>query len=146
MFGLIPSLTLAMLLSGCLLIPVPTPGHSYGPTVDMAVLESLRPGEASRTDVLLTLGEPTRRSEDDRYLIYAWTVVHGYGVLFVGAGYTGAMFPLPVTAPNYLCFEFGPKSMLVRRENLRGSLQAKLDMDNAFEACKQKMESKDEQP
>lgn len=134
---------LVMLLSGCI-IPVPTPGHSYGPTVDKNTFDALQPGLASRADVLLTLGQPTSRLEDDRYLIYTWTVVHGYAVIFVGAGYTGFGLPVPVTAPNYLCLEFGANSELVRRENLRGSLNEK--PDKAITACTQKPEKKDEPP
>lgn len=133
---------LVTLLSGCI-IPVPTPGHSYGPTVDKDTFDALQPGIASRADVLLTLGQPTSRLEDDRYLIYTWTVVHGYTVIVVGY-YSGFILPVPVTTPNYLCLEFGANAELVRRENLRGSLYEKAD--KAITACTQKPEKKDEPP
>jgi hypothetical protein len=94
----------------------------------------------SRTDVLLEIGEPSYRSENDRYLIYAWTDVYGYGVLFVGAGYSGVFLPpMSLTAPNYLCLEFGPDSVLVRRENFHGEMNEKLA--NAIDKCKQRLEN-----
>jgi len=133
-------ITISMTLSGCLFIPVPTPGHSLGSTVSTSTFESLRPGEMSRTDVLLEIGEPSYRSENDRYLIYAWTDVYGYGVLFVGAGYSGVFLPpMSLTAPNYLCLEFGPDSVLVRRENFHGEMNEKLA--NAIDKCKQRLEN-----
>lgn len=135
-------ISLMLVLSGC--IPVPTPGHSYGATVDKEAFDALQPGIATRADVLLTLGQPTRSLEDDRYFIYTWTVVYGYAVIVLGAGYSGYVHPVPVTAPNYLCFEFGSNSELVRRENLRGSLYEKPYM--AISACTQKPEKKDGPP
>jgi hypothetical protein len=143
-FRLACLITAAATLSGCLIIPVPTPGHSYGSAVSSSTLDSLKPGEVSRTDVLLAIGEPTRRSDNDHYLIYAWTVVYGYGVLFVGAGYSGGFLPMPVTAPNYLCLEFGPDATLIRRENFTGDMFKK--MENPLYECENKLKVKNDSP
>jgi hypothetical protein len=139
MKALFAMLALSLFASGCLLIPVPTPGHTVGSSVTSETLDTLLPGEVSRTDVLLAIGEPTARAQNDRYLVYGWIVVHGYGVLFVGAGYTGAILPpMPVAAPNWLCMEFGPDAMLTRRLNLRGSLNE--NPSNALSACQKALE------
>jgi hypothetical protein len=144
MFRLACLIIAAATSCGCLLIPVPTPGHSYGSTVSSSALDALKPGEVSRTDVLLAIGEPTRRSDNDHYLVYAWTVVYGYGVLFVGAGYSGDFRAFPVTAPNYLCLEFGPDATLVRRENFTGGMFKK--MENPLYECENKLKVKNDSP
>ena len=109
----------ALLLSGCL--PIPAVPHGLGVVPDKEAFESLLPGEATRADILLLLGPPNHRLDDDRFLMYEWMVSYGY--IIVG-GYTQA-YPIPVTAPHYMCLEFGPDSRLVRREYLTGSLYAK---------------------
>jgi hypothetical protein len=117
----------AFLFAGCL--PLPTIPHGLGVVLDKEEFESLRPGEATRADVLLNLGEPRHRLEKDRFLMYEWTVAYGY--VIVGGGYQA--YPIPVTAPHYLCLEFGPDSGLVRREHFIGSLYA--HPDKAIRKC-----------
>ena len=117
-----------LLASGCL--PVPTPPHGIGIVLDEETFESLQPGRANRADVLLTLGKPHHRLSDDRYLIYEWDIAYGYAIV---GEYTQA-YPIPVTAPHYLCLEFSEDGQLVRRETLTGGLYAK--PDKAIERCK----------
>lgn len=111
MMGRAILLLCTLLLFGCL--PVPTPPHGIGVVLDKKSFESLKPGEAHRADVLLTLGEPRFRIEKDRFFIYEWTVAYGY--VIVGGYLQG--YAIPVTAPHYLCLEFGQDSRLVRREH-----------------------------
>jgi hypothetical protein len=108
----------AFLFYGCL--PLPTIPHGLGVVLDKEAFESLRPGEVSRADVLLALGEPRHRLEKDRFLMYEWTVAYGYVIV----GGPCQALPIPVTAPHYLCLEFGLDSSLLRREHFRGSLYA----------------------
>jgi hypothetical protein len=115
-------LALPLLATGFLLIPVPPSGHTIGSSVTSATLDALHQGKALRTDVLLAIGELTSKAQNDRYLGPGRTVVYGYGHLFLGAGCTAEMLPLPVAAANYLCMESWQDAMLVRRENLHGSL------------------------
>jgi hypothetical protein len=122
------------LLAGCL--PVPTIPHGLGVVLDKKDLESLRPGEVTRADVLLRLGEPSYRLEEDRFFMYEWTLAYGY--VFIGGGYQAAGFP--VTAPHYLCLEFGTDSNLLRREQITGSLYSK--PDKAIQRCCHQKESK----
>ena len=122
----------ALLIAGCL--PVPAVPHGLGVVPDKKAFESLCPGTATRADVLLLLGEPNHRLDDDRFLMYEWIVAYGYVIV---GGYTQA-YPFPVTAPHYLCLEFGADSRLVRREHLTGSLYAK--PDKAIRRCMQQPE------
>lgn len=126
-------LVMLLLIGGCL--PLPTPPHGLGVVLDEESYERLRPGEVSRADVLLALGEPRHRLGGDRFLMYEWAVSYGYVVV---GGATQA-YPIPVTAPHYLCLEFGDDSRLVRREKLTGGLYAK--PDRAIERCMKPKES-----
>ena len=121
-----------LLLASC--IPVPTPPHGLGVVLDEETFEGLRPGEATRADVLLTLGEPHHRIDQDRCLMYEWAVAYGY--VIVG----GAMqaYPIPVVAPHYLCLEFADDSRLIRRETFTGGLYAK--PDKAIARCQHPQE------
>lgn len=117
-----------LLATGCL--PIPTPPHGIGIVIEEETFESLRPSETSRADVLLTLGKPHHRVEGDRFLLYEWDVAYGYVIV---GGYTQA-YPIPVTAPHYLCLEFAEDGRLIRRETITGGLYAK--PDKAIEKCK----------
>jgi len=125
-----------LLLAGCL--PIPVVPHGLGVVPDKEAFESLRPGVTTRADVLLLLGEPNHRFDDDRFLMYEWTVAYGYVIV---GGYTQA-YPIPVAAPHYLCLEFGLDSRLVRNEHLIGSLYAK--PDKAIRRCTKQSEELDE--
>ena len=109
-------LFVAFLFVGCL--PVPMIPHGLGVVLDKKDFEALKPGEATRTDILMNLGEPMYRFEADRFFMYEWTVAYGYVIV---GGYYQA-YPIPVTAPHYLCLEFDTDSMLLRREHLSGFL------------------------
>jgi hypothetical protein len=111
----------ALSLVSC--IAIPTPPHGLGVVPDKEALESLRPGEATLADILLLLGEPKYRLEDDHFLMYEWMVAYGY----VAVGMYGAGTAFPVAAPHYLCLEFGPGSRLVRLERFSVSPSAKLN-------------------
>ena len=110
------------LLAGCM----PTIPHGLGVIYDREVYESLRPGEVTRTDVLLTLGEPRYRFGEDRFFMYEWDVVYAWG-------YIPFVWFFPVYAPHYLCLEFGPDSYLLRNEHLTGSLYGK--PEKAIQKC-----------
>jgi len=123
----LPALIGILFLSGCL--PIPTVPHGLEPVPDQEAVDSLRPGGSNRADVLLLLGEPKHRLDNDRFLLYEWLVAYGYVIV---GGYTQA-YPIPVAGPQYLCFEFGPESHLIRREHLIGSLYA--EPDKAIRKC-----------
>jgi len=133
----LPGLVLvgALLLAGCL--PIPVVPHGVGVVPDKDAFKSLCSGAATRADVLLLMGEPKYRL-DDAHLMYEWDVAYGY--VAIGGGYSSVI--IPVMAPHYLCFEFGPDSQLVRCEHLVGSLYGK--PAKAMGKCMKQPEKPDE--
>ena len=99
-----------LLLAGC----APTIPYGIGRVYDKKSYKTLHPGEATRVDVLMTLGEPQYRLEEDRFFMYKWEVVYAWGYIPYGT-------PFPICKPHYLCLEFAPDSSLVRREHFIGS-------------------------
>ena len=64
-------LLVAITTGGCPFI-IPTPGlHPNAPTPE--VMETIKPKVTTRTEVLMMLGDPDFRLEDDRYFVYDWT-------------------------------------------------------------------------
>jgi outer membrane protein assembly factor BamE (lipoprotein component of BamABCDE complex) len=86
-------------LGGCILIP--TPSVSGYSVITNKTIESLEPGKTTRADVLLILGEPGERLEDDRIFVYHWEQVAGFG-----------MVPTSLTNDHYLALEFRPDNRL----------------------------------
>jgi hypothetical protein len=132
-----------LFLAGCC-VPVPTVPHSFK-APDQEAVESFTPGATTRADVLLLLGEPKHRLDDDRFLMYEWTVAYGY--LYV-IGYTRETL-LPIDSPEYMCFEFGSDSHLVRREHIMGSAMGFSELspskpDKAIRRCMKLPEEPDE--
>ena len=98
-------------LSGCILIPTPSVvGYRVIPN---KTIESLETGKTTRADVLLKLGEPGERLEDDRIFVYHWEQVAGFGMIPTALG--GSM-----TKDHYLGLEFGPDNRLKRVKEFSG--------------------------
>lgn len=94
-----------VVLSGCILIPTPSvAGYRVIPD---KTIESLEPGKTTRADVLLKLGEPGERLEDDRIFVYHWEQVAGFGMIPTALGGS-------ITNDYYLGLEFGPDNRLKR--------------------------------
>lgn len=126
----------SLLLAACL--PIPTPPHDIGPAPDRTAASKLQIGVSKRADVLLILGEPRHRLEEDRFLMYKWDVAYGY--ILIGGGGGGAAFP--ASAPHFLCFEFGADGRLLRQSTLSGTLFSQSDK-KAISACMQPTEAVD---
>jgi len=94
-------------LGGCILIPTPTVS-GYSVITDKTI-ESFEPGKTTRADVLLKLGEPGERLEDDRVFVYHWEQVAGFGIA-----------PTSLTNDHYLALEFGPDNRLKRVKEFSG--------------------------
>ena len=114
MIGGMALLTLMGLgLSGCIIIPLP----SYGGVgvITKETIESFEPDKTTRADVLLRLGDPTIRREEDRFFLYQWTRKHGFWAAaiptpigFIPLG--GGDFP----RSHYLGLEFTPDNRVKR--------------------------------
>ena len=66
---------LTLLLTGCVIVPIPGSGHMSGRTqLTDEDLAAFQVGAATRADVLVRLGAADERREDDRVLVYSWEV------------------------------------------------------------------------
>jgi outer membrane protein assembly factor BamE (lipoprotein component of BamABCDE complex) len=108
----------AMSLSGCVILPVPTPPIGHG-LVSEDALKSIKPGTTTRADVLLALGEPTEREDSDRFLAYDWKESHVSIVVAVAAGPYGAVGGAPIWSYRCLALEFDPEGTVARVARLR---------------------------
>jgi len=108
---------------------IPTPEHTLLEgrgkieESDMVFLESTK---TTREDILLRFGEPDLILNQDRILIYHWTVSHGYW--FAGGGYSAVGGPIP---KDYLIMlEFDEQGHLKKYErtgSILTSPQARID-------------------
>ena len=95
-------------LSGCIILPIPTPPHGGLRLITQETIESFEPGKTTRADILLRLGDPTERLKEDRFFVYQWDRIHGY--LVVGVMYWSELGVLPAT--HFLGIEFTPDNRL----------------------------------
>jgi hypothetical protein len=105
-------------LFGCIVIPTPEhalfEGRGEIGESDIAFLSA---GRTTREDVLLQFGEPDLVLNDQRIIIYHWSVSHGYWL--IGGGYSGYAGPIP---KDYLfMLEFDGEGRLNRFE-ISGSI------------------------
>lgn len=88
------------MISGCIIVP--TPLHGGKGVVSEEVAKSFVPGETTRAEVLLQLGSPDHRLEDDRFIVYDWTQIAGYWA----AGGRGSATVGVIEVLRLICFEF----------------------------------------
>jgi outer membrane protein assembly factor BamE (lipoprotein component of BamABCDE complex) len=89
-------------LSGCLVLPVPVHQSSETSSESRAnvgpnTAPRIVPGSTTRTDVLLMLGEPDGRGDDDRWFSYRTHVSRGgwhWAAVWVAAGAGGGGAPI----------------------------------------------------
>lgn len=105
------ALVVCGLFAGC--VYVPTAGHALEGdrgAASATVAETFKPRETTREDVLLALGRPSLRRENDRFFIYKGRMVEGY--LIIGAGYSAAT--LSHRRTHILVLEFTPENRFLR--------------------------------
>jgi hypothetical protein len=109
-------LVLLIPTSGCIILPVPTPAHGgYGVITEESV-KSLEASKATRADLLLKLGDPAERLQQDRFFVYRWELIHGYLMWGIGAYGRGTGDINAITADHFLLVEFLPDNRLRRLE------------------------------
>lgn len=106
-------------LSGCIIIP--TPSHDGVGVITKEIIESFEPGKTTRTDVLLRLGDPAKRLEEDRFFVYEWKRAHGY--LFSMAPQTDYR----LAYSHYLGLEFTPDNQVKRVKVIDPSWYSPMD-------------------
>jgi hypothetical protein len=102
--------------NGCVILPIPTPAHGGAGVITEESVESLEAGKATRGDVLLKLGDPAERLQEDRFFVYRWELTHGYlmwAVSFLRPG-AGAGDIHALTGDHFLLIEFLPDHRLRR--------------------------------
>jgi outer membrane protein assembly factor BamE (lipoprotein component of BamABCDE complex) len=112
-------LLVVSLLTGCLVLPIPTPEHgllSGSGEIEPAELTELKVGESRREQVLLMLGEPGLSLDDGRFLIYEWSVIRAYVLWAVGMYYSGSGGIESVGKQYVFLVEFDANGVLKRME------------------------------
>ncbi len=108
MRSLAAALVATLLVAGCIYVPTPQHAHLGGHgLIGDEEAGRIRPGESSREDVLLLLGEPDYRLGDDRLFVYAWTRIGGYLFSQGGGG--------PVPRRNLFAVLFDGNGQVLRR-------------------------------
>jgi hypothetical protein len=112
--------------SSCIYVPIPANSLlSQKGVIPKDIIKSLKPGETTREELLLLVGEPDARYEQDRYFIYEWEVSEALvGTLGGGAD---------VYIKHYFCVEFDEDNRIKRLEHIESGLIDRL-YKNASEA------------
>lgn len=112
-----------LLLSGCIVLPLPEHGDGKTPWIPREAVEKLAVGKSSRTDVVMLLGEPGWRTPDDGAFEYWWNAIVG----LVGIGGVGAPGVVgDITRPRRLCLLFDGNGTLAGKQYVQpGILQGK---------------------
>lgn len=97
---------MGLALSGCVIIP--TPSHGGVSVITKETIESFEPSKTTRADILLKLGDPSERLQEDQFFVYQWWQIHGY---FLMCCYGPQ---LPLGQDHYLGLEFTPDNRLKR--------------------------------
>ncbi len=98
--------------TGCLVWPFPTGDLLSGRGRILPEYASpLEPGQTTREDVLLRLGEPDVVLDGGSVFIYQWTEVRG----FVAFGGHGTAVAIPIPGHRDLRLEFDAQGRLIRK-------------------------------
>jgi outer membrane protein assembly factor BamE (lipoprotein component of BamABCDE complex) len=109
---LIVTILFAVLLnnSSCY-TPWPAILTSEGGIITDKLITSLKEGETTREDVLLLLGEPFQRGEQDRYFIYYWAAIEGDLTVFYN-------YSIDFINKHFFCVEFNKDNRIKRFEHI----------------------------
>lgn len=105
----LPALAL-LFLTGCLIIPTPHLDSGYARTnLDRRLSQQFIPGQTTREEIILKLGEPDAISRDERHLAYrSEKVVALWVVATIGGNGAGGV----IYQNRFYVFEFGPQGIL----------------------------------
>jgi outer membrane protein assembly factor BamE (lipoprotein component of BamABCDE complex) len=105
-------LAAALAAQGCVMV-LPSPPIRLN-AVSAETLAQLKPGKTTRVDVLMALGDPSKRLDGDRVFFYDWQEVHWVGAVGVPGG--GEPFALGDT--HRLAIEFSADGTIARLQRL----------------------------
>ena len=98
-----------MLTSGCIYVPDALT-RSYREESAVAVSPTITPGQTTKDDILLALGEPDEISPDGSHLVYRWQKVK-----FL-LGFGPAPAPLPLGKNYWLIVTFDQNGVVTGHE------------------------------
>jgi hypothetical protein len=98
---------LAVCLPGCLIIPLNTDSHYARTNVNQHTSEQFAPGQTTRGDVILALGEPDAASMDEHQLAYRSEKIVALWLVVGESGGTGG----PIYKDRFYVFEFDPQGL-----------------------------------
>ena len=112
--------------SSCVYVPLPAHDlTSQKGVINDELIESLKPGETTREDLLLLVGAPDTHYEGDRYFIYEWEASEAL------AGIAGAGGDFIPVAHNF-CVEFDEDNRIKRFAHFRSGLLGIAPKDEAW--------------
>jgi len=115
---------LALVLAGCIVIPMDRPVSSSRQNVTQDTLRELSSDVMTKEQVILRLGEPDRVSTDGRCLGYTQSRLRAVWLLVVGGvsggGYAGGMMSGGVTRDSIVQLTFDDDSRLIKSEYKQG--------------------------
>lgn len=112
---LIPLFAVLLINTSCIYVPIPASElRSPKGVIDKKTIKSLKQGESTRADLLLLVGEPDARYEQDRYFVYEWEASEAL-VVVPGAGDT-------VSIKHYFCVEFDENNRIKRCGHIKSGL------------------------
>lgn len=110
--------------SGCVVVPIPTPPIAFD-EITPETLGGLKPGETTRVDVLMSLGDPTRRLQADRIFVYDWSESHW--IVLIGVPGGGGMTDFGDT--HRLAIEFSESGRIARLQQFARYSKEALEED-----------------
>lgn len=120
----IPLLAFATVVGGCVLPLVPENLHE----VPERSIAAIQPGISTRADVLLLLGNPTRREAEGAYFLYEWERLHGGAAL--GFPFTFAL--AHSDSCHLLAIQFASNALVSRVRVFHGEHQTCADLPGAM--------------
>ena len=82
--------------------------------INEELIDSLKPGETTREDLLLLVGAPDAQYEQDRYFIYEWEATEGAFAHLGGGGFA--------VQAHYFCVEFDEDNRIKRFAHFKSGL------------------------
>lgn len=116
----------AIAASGCPFL-IPTPGAHHGaPSTE--VVRKIAPGVTTRVEIVMMLGDPDRRMEDDRYFVYDWRETRAVIGIVVPPG-------VPIAGGGFgvrkaLALDFAPDGHVARLNVFSKDTEGLLDLDD----------------
>jgi hypothetical protein len=113
--------TILLFNSSCVYVPLPAHDlNSQKGLINEELINSLKPGETTREDLLLLVGAPDAQYEQDRYFIYEWEATEGAFAHLGGGGFA--------VQAHYFCVEFDEDNRIKRFAHFNSGFKSKEDV------------------